>query len=101
MPASDSFFWHRLCTHGVNDEVGDEVAQAPELECARNRAQPIWLKLDMVSGFTSDTVTKWAEVRYRGLAKNAARLIMLFAMSNLWMVCKMLLQAGARSYTAY
>ncbi|MFX7981110.1 transposase, partial [Acinetobacter baumannii] len=28
----------------------------------------------------------YAKVRYRGLAKNTARLTMLFAMSNLWMV---------------
>lgn len=34
-----------------------------------------------------------AKVRYRGLAKNTARLTMLFAMSNLWMVRKQLLRA--------
>jgi len=27
MPALDSSFWHRLGPRGVNDEVGDEVAQ--------------------------------------------------------------------------
>lgn len=32
-----------------------------------------------------------AKVRYRGLAKNTARLVMLFAMSNLWMVRKKLM----------
>lgn len=32
-----------------------------------------------------------AKVRYRGLAKNTARLTMLFALSNLWMVRKRLL----------
>ena len=35
----------------------------------------------------------FAKVRYRGLAKNTARLTMLFAMSNLWMVRKQLLGA--------
>ena len=35
-----------------------------------------------------------AKVRYRGLAKNTARLTMLFAMSNLWRVRKQLM--GAR-----
>ena len=38
----------------------------------------------------------FAKVRYRGLAKNTARLNMLFAMSNLWMVRKVILQAGPR-----
>jgi IS5 family transposase len=33
------------------------------------------------------------KVRYRGLAKNTARLVMLFAMSNLWMVRKKLMAA--------
>ena len=32
-----------------------------------------------------------AKVRYRGLAKNTARLTMLFALSNLWMVRKQIL----------
>lgn len=36
----------------------------------------------------------YAKVRYRGLAKNTARLTMLFALSNLWMVRLQLL--GAR-----
>ena len=35
----------------------------------------------------------YAKVRYRGLAKNTARLTMLFAMSNLWMVRKHLMGA--------
>ena len=34
-------------------------------------------------------------VRFRGMAKNTARLHMLFAMSNLWMVRKAILQRGA------
>jgi IS5 family transposase len=36
----------------------------------------------------------YAKVRYRGLAKNTARLTMLFALSNLWMARKQIL--GAR-----
>jgi IS5 family transposase len=35
----------------------------------------------------------YAKVRYRGLAKNNARLTMLFALSNLWMVRRQLLGA--------
>jgi len=35
----------------------------------------------------------YAKVRYRGLTKNTARLTMLFAMSNLWMVRRQLLGA--------
>lgn len=34
----------------------------------------------------------FTKVRYRGLAKNTARLTMMFALSNLWMVRKALLQ---------
>lgn len=38
----------------------------------------------------------FAKVRYRGLAKNTARLMMLFAMSNLWMVRKVMLQGAPK-----
>ena len=37
----------------------------------------------------------YAKVRYRGLAKNTARLTMLFAMSNLWMVRRQILRPQA------
>lgn len=37
----------------------------------------------------------YAKVRYRGLAKNTARLTMLFALSNLWMARRQLLEARA------
>jgi len=37
----------------------------------------------------------YAKVRYRGLAKNTARLTMLFALSNLWMARRQLLVARA------
>ena len=36
----------------------------------------------------------YAKVRYRGLAKNTARLTMLFALGNLWMARRELQQAG-------
>lgn len=35
----------------------------------------------------------YAKVRYRGLAKNTARLTMLLALSDLWMVRRQLLEA--------
>ena len=35
------------------------------------------------------------QVRYRGLKKNTAQLITLFALSNLWMVRKKLMEVGA------
>ena len=35
----------------------------------------------------------YAKVRYRGLAKNTARLTMLFALSNLWMARRRILAA--------
>ena len=34
----------------------------------------------------------YTKVRYRGLAKNTAQLITLFALSNLWMARKALMQ---------
>jgi IS5 family transposase len=34
----------------------------------------------------------YAKVRYRGLAKNAAQVLTLFALSNLWMARRHLLQ---------
>lgn len=37
---------------------------------------------------------KYAKVRYRGLAKNTAQLMTLFALSNLWMVRKRMLQGA-------
>jgi IS5 family transposase len=37
----------------------------------------------------------YVKVRYRGLKKNTAQLIMLFALSNLWMVRRKLIGAGA------
>ena len=38
----------------------------------------------------------YVKVKYRGLAKNTANLVTLFALSNLWMVRKQLLNIGAR-----
>ena len=35
----------------------------------------------------------YAKVRYRGLAKNTARLTMMFALGNLWMMRRQLLEA--------
>jgi IS5 family transposase len=37
----------------------------------------------------------YAKVRYRGLAKNTARLTMLFALSNLWMARRHVLETQA------
>ena len=38
----------------------------------------------------------YIKVKYRGLAKNTANLMTLFALSNLWMVRKRLLNMGAQ-----
>ena len=37
----------------------------------------------------------FVKVRYRGLRKNTAQLVMLFALFNLWMVSGKLMEAGA------
>jgi IS5 family transposase len=39
----------------------------------------------------------YVKVKYRGLAKNTANLVTLFALSNLWMVRKRLLNMGAHA----
>jgi len=36
----------------------------------------------------------YTKVRYRGLAKNAAQVLTLFALSNLWMALRQLLPQG-------
>jgi IS5 family transposase len=36
----------------------------------------------------------YVKVRYRGIAKNAAQVLTLFALSNLWMVRRQLLPAA-------
>jgi len=44
----------------------------------------------------TDTIKQqfgYAKVRYRGLEKNTARLMMLFAISNLWMARKRIMGA--------
>jgi IS5 family transposase len=38
----------------------------------------------------------YVKVKYRGLAKNTANLITLFALSNIWMVRKRLLNLGTQ-----
>lgn len=38
----------------------------------------------------------YVKVKYRGLAKNTSNLVTLFALSNLWMVRKRLLNMGAQ-----
>ena len=35
------------------------------------------------------------KVKYRRMTKNMANLVTLFALSNLWMVCKQVLNKGA------
>jgi IS5 family transposase len=38
------------------------------------------------------TLRRYVKVRYRGLAKNTAQIKTLFALANLWMVRKQILQ---------
>ena len=46
----------------------------------------------MLAGKPHHEVKKRVEVRYRGLKKNTQRLVVLFALSNLWMVRGKLMQ---------
>ena len=67
----------------------DFVAERVEKMKASIRAKvehPFWV-IKRQFGFT--------EVRYRGLAKNTAQLVTLFALSNLWMARRSLMEMQA------
>ncbi len=84
------------------------VAMRPGKRRALDKSDPINALIDKVEQLKASVRAKvehpfrvikrqfgYVKVRYRGLAKNTAQLRTLFALSNLWMVRKRLLQ-GAR-----
>jgi transposase, IS5 family len=90
-------------------EANWHVAMRPGKRKALDKACPMGEVLDKLEKLKASVRAKvehpfrvvkqqfgYAKVRYRGLAKNTARLTMLFALSNLWMSRRALLQgAGA------
>ena len=88
-------------------EVDWHIAMRPGQRRALDPARQVDRLLDKVEQLKASVRAKvehpfrvvkqqfgYAKVRYRGLAKNTARLTMLFALSNLWMARRQLL--GAR-----
>ncbi len=53
------------------------------ITCAHG-VTPVWFKVP--KKFLHERHVKHTKVRYRGLAKNNAQIVTLFALSNLWMV---------------
>ena len=89
-------------------EANWHVAMRPGKRKALDKATPMGAVLDKLEHVKASIRAKvehpfrvikrqfgHAKVRYRGLAKNTAQLHTLFALSNLWMVRRTLLQ-GAR-----
>jgi len=88
-------------------EVDWHIAMRPGKRRALDPAREVHRLLDKVEQLKASVRAKvdhpfrvakqqfgYAKMRYRGLAKNTARLTMLFALSNMWMVRRQLL--GAR-----
>src|SRR6218665_1362377 len=88
-------------------EVDWHIAMRPGRRCALDTGRQVDRLLDKVEQLKASVRAKvehpfrvikqqfgYAKVRYRGLAKNTARLTMLFALSNVWMARRQLL--GAR-----
>ena len=68
-----------------NSPWGNLLDQAEQLKASvRAKVEHPFRVLKCQFGFT--------KVRYKGLAKNTAQLITLFALSNLWMVRKRIIQ---------
>jgi transposase, IS5 family len=88
-------------------DVSWHVAMRPGKRKALDKNQPMGKVLDQLEKLKASVRAKvehpfrvvkqqfgYAKVRYRGLAKNTARLTMLFALSNLWMSRRALLQGA-------
>jgi IS5 family transposase len=70
-----------------NSPWGNLLDQAEQLKASvRAKVEHPFRVLKCQFGFT--------KVRYKGLAKNTAQLITLFALSNLWMVRKRIIQGA-------
>jgi transposase, IS5 family len=90
-------------------DVNWHVAMRPGKRRALDKSHPMGRVLDEIERLKASVRARvehpfrvikqqfgYAKARYRGLAKNTSRLTMLFAMSNLWMSRRALLQgAGA------
>ena len=89
--------------------VNWHIAMMPGKRRVLNKDSPLGATLDKLATIKAQIRAKvehpfrvvkrqfgYAKVKYRGLAKNTANLVTLFALSNLWMVRKRLIKMGAR-----
>ncbi len=87
----------------ARDEVEWHVAMRPGKRRALDKANPVDAIVDEIEGLKASIRAKvehpfrvvkrqfgHVKVRYRGLTKNTAQLVTLFALSNLWMVRRVL-----------
>ena len=91
----------------ANAEVTWHVAMRPGKRKALDKSKPIDALIDKIEKLKAGVRAKvehpfrvikrqfgFVKVRYRGLRKNTAQLVTLFALSNLWMVRGKLMEAG-------
>jgi IS5 family transposase len=87
--------WHIAMMPGKRKAMDKRTPMGAILECLEKTKASIRAK-----GEHPFRVIKrqfgYVKVKYRGLAKNTANLVTLFALSNLWMVRKRLLSMGAQ-----
>ena len=92
----------------ANAQVNWHVAMRPGKRRALDKTKPLDALIDKIEKLKSQMRAKvehpfrvvkrqfgFVKVRYRGLKKNTAQLVTLFALSNLWMVRGKLIQAVA------
>ena len=92
----------------TNAEVTWHVAMRPGKRKALDKNKPLDALIDKLEKLKAGVRAKvehpfrvikrqfgFVKVRYRGLRKNTAQLVTLFALSNLWMVRGKLMEAGA------
>ena len=92
----------------ANAQVNWHVAMRPGKRRALDKTKPLDALIDKIEKLKSQMRAKvehpfrvvkrqfgFVKVRYRGLKKNTAQLVTLFALSNLWMVRGKLMQAVA------
>lgn len=90
-------------------DVKWHIAMMPGKRRVLNKQTPLGATLDKLETIKAQIRAKvehpfrvvkrqfgYVKVKYRGLAKNTANLVTLFALSNLWMVRKRLLNMGAQ-----
>lgn len=90
-------------------DVKWHIAMMPGKRRVLNKQTPLSATLDKLETIKAQIRAKvehpfrvvkrqfgYVKVKYRGLAKNTANLVTLFALSNLWMVRKRLLNMGAQ-----